>query len=327
MNTRMKNILALTLFTFSTMGHAANFTKIVAFGDSLTDMGNRWLATKKPDIKFRQTWVAQLAGPMMLNIPDLKPSGITSYYGGSNYAVGGAMTEYAASIASERNREQNLTQQVSKRYLNPAFNTGGVKKEALHVIVIGANDLMQESIAAEHITSQWAELDKAGVAVAKSAEAQIQSLASAGVRYVMWGNVFDVARAPAIASRVKWLGETLSSKALGSITKATTAHNNEMDAAIRRLINANPSLTIIKLDLHSKFADIICNPSKYGFTDVKSGANDSKHLFSSDGLHPTFQGHKILAEHAFETLKRYSPDAVQPVAGDYRLDDKTKSQP
>ena len=112
---------------------AADYAGIVAFGDSLSDMGNRWIHSNKPDLKFRQTWVAQLAGAAMLNSPGFKPSGISSYCGGCNYAVGGAGTEYTAKMGSDRNRGQDLTEQVSKRYLNPAFNTDGVRTDALRV--------------------------------------------------------------------------------------------------------------------------------------------------------------------------------------------------
>ncbi len=238
----------------------------------------------------------------MLNMPGFKPSGLTSYYGGSNYAVGGAGTEYTAKMGSERNRDQNLTQQVSKRYLNPAFNTDGVKKDALHIIVIGANDIMLASVGLDQIASRWAALDKVGVAVAQSTEGQIQMLASAGITRVVWGNVFNVAQAPSVTSKSKVLGGSLAPVYLAAVTNAAIAHNKEMDAAIARVEKANPSLKIIKLDLFSKFSEIAADPAKYGFTDVTTGANDNQHLFSADGLHPTPQGHKKLAEYAFGVL-------------------------
>ena len=298
----MKALLGVVVFAFAPLCRAASFTELVAFGDSLSDIGNRGLAPNKTNITFRQTWVAQLAGPSLLNIPDFKPSGMTAYYGGTDYAVGGAGTEYTAKSGSSRNSGQNLTQQVSKRYLNPTFNTQGVKTNALHVIVIGANDLMLASIAPEQILSLWAELDKTGASVAQSAEGQIQALASAGVAHVLWGNVFDVAQTPSVVSRSKLLGEAVSATYRAALTKAVLAHNREMDLAIERLEKANPALTIIKLDLFSTLADIVAAPSKYGFSDVTRGENDSRHLFSADGLHPTTQGHRVLAEYAFGLL-------------------------
>jgi phospholipase/lecithinase/hemolysin len=299
---RMKTIFAALLLALSTLGHAANYAELVAFGDSLTDMGNRSVAPNKPDMQFRETWVAQLAKPAMLNVLGFKPSGMSFYYGGTNYAVGGSTTEYTAKMGSDRNRGQNLTQQVSKRYLNPAFNTDGVKKDALHVIVIGTNDLMLASISPEQIFSQWADLEKVGAAVAQSTEGQIQALASAGVTHVLWGNVFNIAQSPSVIAKARLLGGAEAPTYFAALTKAAVAHNHEMDAAIVRLEKANPALKIIKLDLFSKFAEVATDPAKYGFTDVTSGANDGKHLFSADGLHPSPLGHHMLAAYAFEVL-------------------------
>ncbi|RBP45667.1 phospholipase/lecithinase/hemolysin [Roseimicrobium gellanilyticum] len=284
---------------------------LVTFGDSLSDMGNRSVETRKPDIKFRENWVKVLAGPGLLNVPDFKPSGMSYYYGGTNYAVGGATTEATAAMNKDRNRGQHLTQQVSKRYLNPAFNKDGVKKNALHVIVIGTNDLMLASIGLDQIATKWAKLDAVGVAVAKSTESQIQALAGAGVRHVMWGDLFDVAQAPSVAMRAKPFGVEVSGVYLAAITRAVQAHNTEMDAAIARLQKANPGLTLTKLDLHARFADVAKDPAKYGFVEVTKGANDDKHLFSADGLHPTTQAHKMLAQYAYEVLMKPVAQSAQ----------------
>ena len=300
----MKIRVIAILLAVSTLCQAADYLGIVAFGDSLSDMGNRWFKPGMDESKIRKTWVKQLAGPTLLNLPDFKVSGTTAYLGGTNYAVGGAGTDYTAPMGSARNRAENLTEQVTKRYLNPAFNTDGVKKEALHVIVIGANDLMVASIGLVQIASQWAGLDEAGTGVARSTEKQIQALASAGITQVLWGNVFNVARAPSVVAKANALGGTLASTYLPALTKAVIAHNHEMDLAIERLERANPSLKIIKLDLYSKFDEVTSNPAQFGFTDVTTGANDTKHLFSADGLHPTPQGHKMLAEYAFAVLTK-----------------------
>jgi GDSL-like Lipase/Acylhydrolase len=100
----MSILFTFAVLTLAATGGAAYYTEIVAFGDSLTDRGNRSLASNKADVKFRQTWVAHLAGPKMLNLPNFKPSGHSFYYGGTNYAVGGDSTEFSTDLASDRNR-------------------------------------------------------------------------------------------------------------------------------------------------------------------------------------------------------------------------------
>lgn len=301
---RMPNVLVVLLLALAARAGAADDGGIVAFGDSLSDMGNRWIHSGKPDLKFRQTWVAQLAGAGMLNMPGFKPSGTQTYCGGTNYAVGGAGTEFTADAATDRNKTQNLSQQVSGRYLNPKFNTDGVRKNALHIIVIGANDLMLASIDPPQVAARWAKFDDVGIGVARSAESQIQALAAAGVTRVAWGNVFDVTRTPALAGRTKFLGERVAAEYKAAVSKAVASHNREMDAAIERLQKANPALKIIKLDLYGRFADVLARPDDFGFTDVTRGGNDAQHLFSSDGLHPTPAGHKMLARFAFDVVSK-----------------------
>lgn len=308
---RRRLIVLAVLLLLADVSLAGEFKGVVAFGDSLSDMGNRWLDPKKPDIRFRQTWVAQLAGPGMLDAPGFKPSGIAAFYGGTNYAVGGAGTDVTSDSGSARNRGQDLTQQVSKRYLNPQFNTAGVQADALHVLVIGANDVMLASVGMQEILTKWAGLDATAVAVAKSTEKQIDALAKAGVKHVMWGNVFDVAQAPAIQGRAAKFFPALSPAYLAAITKAVKAHNAEMDAAIDRLRAAHPALQIIKLDLYDRFSEVAADPAKFGLVDVTKGANDDKHLFSADGLHPTPKGHRLLAEFAFEVVSKGKEPAAQ----------------
>lgn len=276
---------------------------LVAFGDSLTDMGNRVAETRRPDLTFRQNWVAQLAGPEMLGVGEFKPSGMSYFYGGTNYAVGGATTEFTARRSNDRNKGQNLTQQVTRRYLNPQFNPAGVQAEALHVVVIGANDVMRACVSPEQLLSRWAHLDAVGVEVAKSTETQVKALAAAGVRRVLWGNLFDVSKTPSLVSRIRQYGGTESDTVLAAVSRAIEAHNRETDAAMSRLEQAYPALRIIKLDLHARFAEVVADPARFGFVDVTKGANDDRHLFSADGLHPTARGHRMLAQYAFDVLR------------------------
>jgi phospholipase/lecithinase/hemolysin len=308
----MKRILFLLCLALSMALHAAEYPAIVAFGDSLTDMGNRWIKSRAEESKVRATWVKQLAGPSMLKLAEFKVAGMTTYLGGTNYAVGGATTAYTAKLGSDRNRGQNLTEQVTGRYLNPVFNTEGVKKDALHVIVMGTNDLMLASIGLEHIANQWANFEKVGPEVARSTESQIAALAGAGVTRVLWGNLFDTGQAPSVVAKAKMLSSAMAPAYFAALKKAVIAHNVEMDKATARLEQAHPGLRIIKLDLFAKFADVVADPAKYGFSSVTEGANDAKHLFSADGLHPTPQGHKMLAEYAYAVLSEAEKAPSKP---------------
>lgn len=299
---RSAGLFSLLSIAFLAPTHATPYTGIVAFGDSVTDMGNRWVHSDKPDLKWRPTWVVMLGAPDKLAIADMKPSGITSYQGGTNYAVGGAGTDYTANLTRDRNRNEHLTTQISGRYLNPRFNTDGIQPHALHIIRIGGNDIMAAMISPAQLASGWDRLDEVGVGVARSVETQIHALALAGVRHVMWSNLSDMAKVPSVVSRVNLVGGERAAFVLDALHKATLAHNAELDAAIARLEEAHPGLRIIKLDVYSLFEDMAADPEKYGLDSVTVGANDSRHLFSSDGLHPTPKGQRLLAEHAWQVL-------------------------
>jgi phospholipase/lecithinase/hemolysin len=306
--------IALSCLLALRPGFSADYPQIVAFGDSLTDMGNRTVETRRGNYTYRETWIKQLAGRDMLNVPDFKPSGMSHFFGGTNYAVGGSTTEFTAKRSQDRHRGQNLTQQVTRRYLNPAFNKDGVKPEALHVVIMGTNDLMRACIAPDQIMTGWASFDQIGVEVARSSESQIKALAAAGVKHVLWGNLFDCALTPSIVTRVYQYGGTQAALVLAALTKATLAHNTEMDTAIQRLQTTHPGLKVMKLDLFARLNEVAADPEKFGFKDITKGANDSRHLFSADGLHPTPQGHKMLAAYAYEVLRRESSVAMESAA-------------
>lgn len=298
----MKSLVPLLFFSLAALCHAGGFKELVTFGDSLTDMGNRSVGPDKKDVKFRPTWVAQLAGPQMLDIPGFKPSGMNGFYfGGTNYAVGGSTSGYAAAKGRDQNKGQNLTVQISKRYLNPEFNKDGVKKDALHIVRIGTNDLMALAIQPEQIGSAWTTLSQEAAKVVVDVEGQIQAMADAGVKYVMWGNLSDGSKFPSLVRRVAILGD-MAPIALKAVSDASKAFNAEMDAAIVRLQAKNAGLKIIKLDMDAMFNEVEADPGKFGFVSVTEGANDSRHLFSADGLHPTPAGHKALAEYAFRVI-------------------------
>ncbi|RYD18738.1 MAG: hypothetical protein EOP88_21550, partial [Verrucomicrobiaceae bacterium] len=245
----MKTLASLLFISLAAFCHAGGFKELVTFGDSLTDMGNRSVGPDKKDVKFRQTWVAQLAGPQMLDVRDFRPSGMNGFYfGGTNYAVGGSTSGYAAAKGRDQNKGQNLTVQISKRYLNPEFNKDGVRKDALHIVRIGTNDLMALAIQPEQIGSSWMTLNQEAAKVAVDVEGQIQAMANAGVKYVMWGNLSDGSKFPSLVRRVAILGD-MAPIALKAVSDASKAFNVEMDAAIVRLAVKNPDLRVIKLDM------------------------------------------------------------------------------
>jgi phospholipase/lecithinase/hemolysin len=115
--------------------HAAQFSAEYVFGDSLSDVGNVFLATGEPASPYVNgqfsngpVWAQDLAG--RLGLPALTPS----LAGGTDYAFGGATT---GSPPTNSSAVPNLVQQVdaflSVSHSNPS--------NALYTFSIGANDL------------------------------------------------------------------------------------------------------------------------------------------------------------------------------------------
>lgn len=309
----LKKIFLLLIFLGGQALSAETFTEIVAFGDSLTDSGNRAIATNGNSTVYpKEVWVTQLAG--MMKIQDFKPSGRDAYTGGTNYAFGGATTGYIAKLGNWGGAgKYNLTNQISERYLNPSFNTGGVRKDALHILRIGGNDLMFACGSRDQIMSQWSGMNDIAVNVVKDTEGQIGALARAGVRHVMWLSLSDPAQFPSVRKNSEKAGP-MAGAALAAATNAAKAFNAEMDAAIVRLEQAHPGLKIIKMDGESIFGAILADPQKYGFTNMTEGLDDDGHFFARDGLHPTSHAHRVLAEFALEVLRGPGQVAAQPVS-------------
>lgn len=282
-------------------GRAAGFTEIVAFGDSLTDSGNRTIATNGNSAKYpKEVWVTQLA--TMMGLKDFRPSGRDAYSGGTNYAFGGATTGYIAKLGNWGGAgKYNLTNQITERYLNASFNTDGVKKDALHIVRIGGNDLMFATGSKQQISTQWKGMNEIAVEIAKDTEKQIDALAAAGVKNVMWLNLSDPALIPALQEKAQSAGP-FAPALLGVMTASAQAFNSEMDAAIERLKTAHPGLNIIKLDMAAKFLEMAADPKKFGFKNLTEWGDSDECFFARDRLHPTSHAHRVLAEIAFEAL-------------------------
>ena len=304
---KKKFLLCAGLILAAALHSSLAFDEIVAFGDSLSDMGNRGIATNSNSLVYPyQTWVKQLAGPTRMDISPFNASGNATWTGtgGTNYAYGGATTQYTSGLGLGDATGRNLTNQISSRYLNAAFNTGGPRVDALHTVFIGCNDLnFAASANPAAVLASTTYLNNHAKQSAISTETQIQALATAGVKYVLWANLPDMAKIPVVVDTAGGNATILS-----RFTSASAAYNTEMDAAIIRLEAANPNLNIFKFDIRAAFNTIIASPATYGFTNVTGGSANDSYLFNSDKLHPTSHGHSVLADFAWTFVQTIEPE-------------------
>jgi len=292
-----------------TTAHA--YTRLVVFGDSLSDPGNYYAAYHEvsqrpfapvPDAPYAigglhfsngATWVEQLGREMHAGNstgPALR------HLGGSNFAVGRARARAGAANFPY----YDLSTQVGL-FLGQTGNRA--QPEALYVIWIGANDLKDalESLAVD------ATFATAGAIIQQAVDAtagNLQALWAAGARHFLLVDMPDLGYTPYVAG--------LGPVALYAAAQLTGAYNGGL-AQVVAALGALPGIDIVRFDINATLQGVALNPAASGVPDfttpclrfaVVVGAvcrNADQHMFW-DAIHPTRAGHELIAEAAFATL-------------------------
>jgi phospholipase/lecithinase/hemolysin len=302
MKTRPVLIGAALLALFSAPLMAAPYGAIYAFGDSLSDAGNAYIATggttpRAPPYALVNgygvfsngpVWVQNLAGELGLGA--LLPS----LAGGTDFAVGGARTgafgAYPGSPgdllpAPGNPLADSQLGMFSAAVPHPAAN-------ALYTLSIGANDLFTIFTTDAGNPTQAAADAKA---VLGNIATFIGLLAADGARFFDVLNVPDLGLTP----RARALGPTLAAE----ISAFTAAFDAALQAALASLAERD-GLDLHLVDAFALVDQAVADPALFGLTNVKDPclppgsltpcANPDQYLFWDDD-HPTETGHRVLA--------------------------------
>jgi phospholipase/lecithinase/hemolysin len=266
-------------------GSASAYTTLFAFGDSLSDAGNAYIATGYTtpappyvDGHFSNgpTWVEDLS--QELGLGTLKPS----LAGGTDFAVGSATS---ADLLAEVDAFQAY---VALNSVTPATLNG-----ALFTLDIGANDvrnaLSDPSTAVAVVT-----------AAADSAATEVEELHADGARTLLYYEVPNLELIPDLAG----------SEAAPLASSLAQLFNTTLLAALAPLETGADPLRVSVLDTYDLLTDIVADPQRYGFTNVTQACIDvpscltgtqayQDTFLSWDGLHPTEGGHLLAANLAY----------------------------
>jgi outer membrane lipase/esterase len=284
--------LALTLALFGGGPVAARatsqpFSRIVVFGDSLSDTGNFYQLTGGllPPAPYDNgrfsngpLWIEYLARDLGMEV---RP--------GDNYAVAGATTGHANSNDGLLGLKYPGLQDQIEAFL-AARQAGGADREALYVIWAGANDFF--------VTLQSGGSPVALISAGVNNTVQaLQSLWRAGARHILVLNVPDLGLTP--------FG--LSSGSSGAITQLGAAYNQALETALEALGDAG--VPTIRVDAFATLQTMAGFPAQFGFTNVTepfltTGGSPDRFLFW-DAVHTTTRGHEILANQARNDLVDY----------------------
>jgi phospholipase/lecithinase/hemolysin len=278
----------------------AAFSTIYAFGDSLSDAGNDYLASfgilpasPYSDGRFTdgRVWVQDLAADLHLALPQ------ASLDGGNDFAYGGAE-------AGSEPLHTALPIDLSSQLLQFEIEDPHPAANALYTLSIGANDLL-DAIPDYASNPTLAEAD---VTAAVADEVKfVGSLIGLGAK------VFDILNVPD-------LGKTPEERSAGT-TAAATSLSAQYDAALGKSLAALASHDHVTIYVVNSFALIdagVADPGAYGLTNVTNpvwtgnyygtggsltvhGKAASTYLFF-DQLHPTATGHALVASAALSSL-------------------------
>jgi len=296
-------LLALAVGSASVLAAAATsvsanaYDALYAFGDSLSDAGNVYVATGQrepispPYAQGRFTngkiWLQDLAAT--LSLPLVRPQ----LLGGTDFAVGGAET------GPTPVHKANVTDLPAQL----AFFAAKVpqpRPDALYAVWIGSNDLF-DILAAPGLTPAQGEAD-ARKAIA-NITAFVGAIAAAGAQHVVVLDAPDLGQTP----QIRELGPAAQTAA-----SALAAYFDRTLASDLTTLNLALGLDLHIVDTFTAIDAAVADPAAFGFTNVldpcwtggftqRNGklcairrlAEDG-HLFW-DHIHPTARGHALVA--------------------------------
>ncbi|OGI57175.1 MAG: hypothetical protein A2V58_01355 [Candidatus Muproteobacteria bacterium RBG_19FT_COMBO_61_10] len=288
---------------------AADPSRLIVFGDSLSDPGNAFVLTLDvslppfeliPSAPYARgglhlsngpTWVEQMGRRLNLSL-DTGPALLAPKVF-SNYAVGAARARLEGAIS--------LGAQVGW-FLQ---NTGGVAPtDALYIVYVGNNDL-RDALAALATDPSGATSGMILNAAITAIQDNLLALYAAGARHFLIPNAPNLALLPAMrlqGPQVQAAGQQLS------------MNFNSGMAQLLNGLEASMPVKITRLDIFNLLTEAVAAPASFGFTDVEHSCitpgvlrhpfcvSPDTYLFW-DGIHPTRAAHAVFAQRAYAALQ------------------------
>ena len=284
-------ILGLVLF-FSSSLHATQFTALIDFGDSLSDVGNDYALTAGTTpggpgyytgrFSNGPIWVEKLGQSLGLGAPT------PSLLGGNDYAYGGVTSGTGNTSFVLPNVETQVNGWTA------AHTASGTQ---LFTLLGGANDLFNYLGGSSTTTP---------VQAADNIAASVHTLYGDGARNILVANLPDLGQTPRFHGTA---GQAVA-------TGVTLQFNTDLATDLASQLAASPGLNVYNLNLYSLINQAIASPGSFGLTDVTDQAytgdttftgngtavsNPSGYLFW-DSIHPTTTGHALVAQAAVSAI-------------------------
>ncbi|WP_332639118.1 autotransporter domain-containing protein [Brevundimonas sp.] len=293
---RSAALAALTVAAAGAMASAASaqtYSRLVVFGDSLSDNGNLYAISGQPTSPpYFQGRFSN--GPVFTELLGFSAGRFTAgapVTGSVNYAFGGARTDSSASPPGMRNQLLAYT---------GAGGTFGAND--LVSILGGANNIFQAVPAAAGSPNPAGAIQPVALAAAADINFIVNSVATAGAGTILITNLPNLALTPQFNQ-----GPFAAAAPLADY--AGTQFNGALLNSLMTTAAARPGTNIILMDIYKIGATLAGNPGLFGLTNAHDAcfngvtvcATPGSYLYW-DSVHPTAAGHQLLARLAVDYL-------------------------
>jgi len=278
-------LAALSLAAVSVAGAASaqSYSRLVVFGDSLSDNGNLYLATGGSTPASPPYGAGRFSnGPVFTERLGFNAANFLGPVTGSiNYAFGGARTDSQA---------QPLGMRLQLAQYQQRGGTFGAND--LVSVLGGANNIFQGLPAAGASTNPTGAITPVALSAAVDINFIVNGIAQAGAGTVLVTNL------PKLSITPQFRGTPAAPLA----DFAVTTFNGALLTGLNATAAARPGTNIILMDLF-KVGDVIAgNPSAFGVSNVTQPCfngvtvcSNPDSYFYFDGVHPTAKGHEVIA--------------------------------
>ncbi|ANF54772.1 autotransporter domain-containing esterase [Brevundimonas naejangsanensis] len=285
-------LAALSLAAVSVAGAASaqSYSRLVVFGDSLSDNGNLYLATGGSTPASPPYGAGRFSnGPVFTERLGFNAANFMGPVTGSiNYAFGGARTDSQAQPLGMRLQLAQYLQRGGTFGANDLVSVLG-----------GANNIFQGLPAAGASTNPTGAITPVALGAASDMNFIVNSIAQAGAGTVLVTNLPKLSLTP----------QFRATPAAPLADFAVTTFNGALLTGLNATAAARPGTNIILMDLF-KVGDVISgNPSAFGVSNVTQACfngvtvcSNPDSYFYFDGVHPTAKGHELIARLANDYL-------------------------
>ncbi|CED82288.1 SGNH hydrolase-type esterase domain [Phaffia rhodozyma] len=281
--------------------YSSNFSRLVMFGDSLSDNGNGTGVLSNgtrpnPDLFWRYRWSN---GPVW--IEDLAERMDVPLF---DYASGGATvnnTRTPAYLTNVTGRVPSALEQIDT-FISLTNSSSGrnTLDDTLFAIWIGSNDLFAKIESNISFT---------GADLIRDTFIGIEKLQAAGAKYFVINNIYDIGR-----PFIDLMGSEIASVMTNSLIDYNNALDSEVNSQASAVQNATlPTAEFVVVDTWVAAKAILSQPQAYGLANETIGrrcvigssiCSDPDSYFYWDAIHPTRVVHSLFAKAVAATLLR-----------------------